>query len=54
MSGYGFSLTPTEDTVLVQENTGQRKPVICHVLHSEVYHIIQSIIKNTSFRICTI
>ena len=41
MSGYGLPLTRIfpnknriEDSVLIWENTGQRKLVFCHILHS--------------------
>ena len=33
MPGYGFSLI--KDSVLIWENTGQRKPVFWHILQSE-------------------
>ena len=41
MPGYGFSLTDISpgkdriyDSVLLQDNAGQRKPVFWHTLHS--------------------
>ena len=41
MSGYGLPLTRIfpnknriEDSVLIWENTGQRKLAFCHILHS--------------------